>query len=49
MKSNSEIIRSFCLTSEQEFYAWKKRQDKKDLKIEKPDFSSLFGMKELKQ
>lgn len=43
MDTNQKIIRSFCLTSEQEFNSWKIRQDKADLKIIKPDFSKLFG------
>lgn len=43
MDTNNKIIRSFCLTSEQEYYSWKERQDKTDLKIVKPDFSALLG------
>lgn len=38
-----DSVRSFCLSSELEYEAWKQKQDKKNLKFYAPDFSKLFG------
>ena len=38
-----DSLRCFCLSSKDEYEAYKKRQDKKNLKFVAPDFSKLFG------
>ena len=38
-----DSLRAYCLSSIEEYEAYKKRQDKKNLKFYAPDFSKLFG------